>query len=63
MRWIIIFFIVLILVISFMPVLRKFGLGRLPGDIYFRIGRHEVEIPLMSTLILAAVIMIVAKFI
>ncbi len=63
MRWIIVFFAVLVLVIGFMPTLRRFGLGRLPGDIYFKIGRFEVEIPLMSTLILAAVIMIVAKII
>ena len=63
MRWMILFFVVLILLISFMPTLRRWGLGRLPGDIYFKIGRFEVEIPLMSTLILAAIVMVVAKII
>ncbi len=63
MRWMILFFVVLILLISFMPTLRRWGLGRLPGDVYFKIGRFEVEIPLMSTLILAAIVMVVAKII
>ncbi|MDY4163073.1 MAG: DUF2905 domain-containing protein [Sutterella sp.] len=41
--------------------MRRWGLGRLPGDIHFRILGHEIEIPLMSTVLLAVIVMVVAR--
>lgn len=61
MRWVICIFVLLCVVLYFVPTLQRWGLGRLPGDIRFRIMGHQVEIPLMSTILLAAVVMIVAK--
>ncbi len=61
MRWFLAIFVLLIVVLSFIPTLRRWGLGRLPGDIHFSIRGHEIEIPLMSTVLLAAIVMIVGR--
>jgi len=37
---------------TLVPWLTKFGLGKLPGDINFSIGKHKFSIPLMSTLLI-----------
>lgn len=62
MRWVICIFVLLVVILSCVPTLRRWGLGRLPGDIHFRVMGREIEIPLMSTILLAAVVMIVARF-
>ena len=51
----------LVVVLSFVPTLRRWGLGRLPGDIHFRMLGREIEIPLMSTILLAVIVMVVAR--
>ncbi len=51
MRWVLTVLILLIVLMTLVPWLTKFGLGRLPGDINFSIGRHKISIPLMSTLL------------
>jgi Protein of unknown function (DUF2905) len=38
-----------------MPFLKKFGIGRLPGDFHFRLFNREWSIPLASTLLLSFV--------
>ncbi len=63
MRWFLSIFVLLIVVLSFIPTLRKWGLGRLPGDIHFRVMGRDIEIPLMSTILLAAVVMLIGRFI
>ena len=45
MRWALVIFIILLLLITAMPSLKRFGLGRLPGDIHFRILGREIELP------------------
>lgn len=37
------------------------GLGRLPGDINFTVMGRKVEIPLMSTILLTAIVAVVAR--
>ena len=61
MRWIVVIFVLLLVLLTFIPTLRKWGLGRLPGDIHFRFLGKEIEIPLMSTILLAAIAMVVGK--
>jgi Protein of unknown function (DUF2905) len=52
-RWMIAISIALILFSSAMPFLRKFGIGRLPGDLNFTIFGKPISIPLTSTIILS----------
>lgn len=63
MRWIILVFVMLIVLINAMPFLRKLGIGRLPGDINFSIRGRKIEIPLMSTLVLASAVLLIGRMI
>ncbi|WP_295477158.1 DUF2905 family protein [Sutterella sp.] len=61
MRWAIVIFIILLLLLGAMPALKRFGLGRLPGDLNFRVLGREVELPFMSTILLAVLALVLAK--
>ncbi len=61
MRWVICIFVLLVVVLSCVPTLRRWGLGRLPGDINFKLLGKQIEIPLMSTILLTAIVAIVAR--
>jgi Protein of unknown function (DUF2905) len=62
-RWLIVVFLALMLINSLSPWLRKWGFGRLPGDLRFRLLGREWFIPLTSTLVMSAVCALVAKLI
>jgi hypothetical protein len=38
-----------------MPFLRRFGIGRLPGDFTFTVFGREISLPIMSTVILSMI--------
>ena len=57
MRWLVIFFLVLILFSGLGPWLRKIGLGRLPGDFRLRFAGREFHLPLASSLVLSFIAM------
>lgn len=61
MRWALVIFIVLIVLLTAMPTLRRFGLGRLPGDVNFRMFGKEIELPFMSTILIGAVALVLVK--
>ncbi len=61
MRWVICIFVLLVVVLSSVPTLRRWGLGRLPGDINFKFLGKQIEIPLMSTILLTAIVAIVDR--
>lgn len=61
MRWVICIFVLLVVVLSSVPTLRRWGLGRLPGDINFKFLGKQIAIPLMSTILLTAIVAIVAR--
>ena len=62
-RWLIVVVLASILFSGLMPLLRRFGFGRLPGDLEFRFFGREISIPLMSTLLLSLLAMLIARFI
>jgi hypothetical protein len=61
-RWLIVVFLALVLINGLAPLLRKFGLGRLPGDLHFRLFGREWFIPLASTVLLSLVAGLIARF-
>lgn len=63
MRWILTIFIGLCGLTSAIPWLQKLGIGRLPGDLYFKVFGHPIQIPLASTILIAVVLMLIGKFI
>ena len=60
-RWLIVVFLALVLINGLTPLLRKFGLGRLPGDFHFRLFGREWFIPLASTVLLSLLASLIAR--
>ena len=61
-RWVIVVFLALVLISGLSPLLRRLGIGRLPGDFRFRLFGREWSIPLTSTLLLSAVASLIARY-
>ena len=61
-RWLIVVFLALVLINGLTPLLRKFGLGRLPGDFHFRLFGREWFIPLASTVLLSLLASLIARW-
>ncbi|HMN79920.1 MAG TPA: DUF2905 domain-containing protein [Burkholderiaceae bacterium] len=62
-RWLLVTALALFLFSGLMPWLRRFGIGRLPGDLEFRLFGRMWSVPLMSTIVLSLIAMGVAKLI
>jgi len=62
-RWLIVVFLALLLFSGLRPWLEKIGLGRLPGDLRWRMFGREFHVPLASSLLLAFVAMGIAHLI
>ncbi len=43
------------------PILRRLGLGRLPGDIHVRVGQRRVYFPITSTVLVSVLLTIVIR--
>lgn len=61
MRFVVTLFIALVVLTALQPWLQKLGLGRLPGDVNFRVGRRQVSLPFASTLLLTFIAFLVGK--
>jgi Protein of unknown function (DUF2905) len=53
MKWLLATALALFLFSGAMPFLKKFGVGRLPGDFHFKLFKREFSVPLASTLLLS----------
>jgi hypothetical protein len=53
MRWLLVTVLALLLFSGLTRWLRRFGLGRLPGDLNFRAFGREWSLPLASTIVLS----------
>lgn len=63
MRWLLTIFIALVIFTSLQPWLRKLGIGRLPGDLNFKIRGREYSLPFTSTVLLSLLAMLIARII
>lgn len=63
MKWFIAVALALFLFSGAMPFLRRFGIGRLPGDFHFRMFGREWSIPLASTILLSLIAALIARMI
>ena len=57
MRWLIVFLLAFLVFNGLQSWLRRFGLGRLPGDFKLRIRGREWFVPLTSSLLLSLLAM------
>lgn len=62
-RWVFVIFIALILFSAALPWLEKLGIGRLPGDIRFKLFGRIFMLPFASTVLLSAIAFLIAKLI
>lgn len=62
-RWLIIIFLALLLINGLSNLLERIGLGRLPGDLRFRVFGREIFLPFASTILLSVVAALIAKFV
>jgi len=62
LRWLIVVFVALVCISGLMPLLRRLGLGRLPGDFEFRLFGRKWSIPLASTVLLSVLLSLLVKW-
>jgi hypothetical protein len=60
-RWLLTTFVALSILSACWPWLRRVGVGRLPGDLSFRVFGREYFVPLMSTLLLTLLAALVVR--
>lgn len=53
MRWLLVFLLAFVLFNGLARGLRRLGLGRLPGDLHFRVRGRDWYLPLASSLLLS----------
>lgn len=59
MRWLIVFLLACLIFNGLSGWLRKFGLGRLPGDFSFKLRGREWYFPVTSSLVLMVLMMLI----
>jgi len=62
LRWLIVVFVALVCISGLMPLLRRLGLGRLPGDFEFRLFGRQWSFPLASTVLLSVLLSLLVKW-
>ncbi|WP_420994058.1 DUF2905 domain-containing protein [Cupriavidus sp. 30B13] len=63
LRWTFTIFLAVIVLSAALPWLQKLGLGRLPGDVRFRLFGRDFMLPFASTILLSMVALAVGKLI
>ncbi|MFC3111166.1 DUF2905 domain-containing protein [Undibacterium arcticum] len=61
-RWVLVIFIALTVFSALLPWLEKLGIGRLPGDFRFRLFGRVFSLPFASTLLLSALVVLLARW-
>lgn len=62
LKWLLVVALALVLFSGLMPLLRRLGVGRLPGDFEFRAFGREWSIPLTSTVLLSLLAAALARY-
>ena len=63
MKWLLTTFIALLVLTALQPWLKRFGIGRLPGDLHFRKNGRDFVLPFTSTVVLSLLLMLIARLI
>ena len=62
-RWLIVIFLALLLLNGFSHLLRKLGLGRLPGDFQITVFGKTLWLPIATTIVLSLLAGLVARYV
>lgn len=61
LRWTLTIFLSVIILSSALPWLHRIGLGRLPGDVRFRLFGREFVLPFASTVLLSLIVLVIGR--
>ncbi|MBB6576615.1 hypothetical protein HNP33_000663 [Comamonas odontotermitis] len=61
-RWLIVVFLALLLLNGFSALLRKIGLGRLPGDFEITVFGKKIWLPIATTVLLSMLAAGIARY-
>jgi len=61
LKWLLTLILAIVVLTLCMPWLRKFGLGRLPGDIVLRHKGRDYYLPLTTTILLSLALTLLAR--
>ena len=61
MKWLVTLFLVLVILSAAMPFLRRFRLGRLPGDFQIPVRGRVYYIPFASTVVLSLLLWAIGR--
>jgi hypothetical protein len=61
LKWLIVTVLALVVFSGLGPLLSRFGIGRLPGDLHFRLFRREWFLPIGSTLVLSMIAALIGR--
>jgi hypothetical protein len=56
-------FLALVIFSAMLPWLEKLGIGRLPGDLRFRMFGMTIFLPFASTVLLSLLVFLIARFV
>ena len=62
-KWLLTLILALVVLTLFTPWLRKFGLGRLPGDVNLRYKGRLYYLPFTTTILLSLALTALARFV
>lgn len=63
LKWLLVLVVGVAVITLLTPMLTRYGLGRLPGDITMRWRGRPVYLPITTTLLLSALLTLVARVI
>ncbi|KAF1023192.1 MAG: hypothetical protein GAK30_00645 [Paracidovorax wautersii] len=61
-RWFLVTFLGLVLINGLWPLLSRFGLGRLPGDLRWRLFGREICLPIATALVLSGMLSLLMRW-
>lgn len=61
-RWVFAIFVILVVFSALLPWLEKLGIGRLPGDLRFKLFGKVFSLPFASTILISIAVLLLARF-
>ncbi|NJN52412.1 MAG: DUF2905 domain-containing protein [Gammaproteobacteria bacterium] len=62
LKWLLTLAIALVILTAVSPLLQRFGLGRLPGDMTVRYKGRNFYLPFTTTILLSIALTLIARF-
>ena len=61
-RWVLVIFFAVIVFSALLPWLEKLGIGKLPGDLRFKLFGRIFSLPFASTILISLIVLLIARF-